>query len=163
MMAQKSSDRHLQEEDKALGIERFVSGLAVPPKELGGSSTEDLSGCTVMVPVHRIMDRSPYTILEDMPAPRFYPLFIKAGVSAAAVVSKSGDFLGVLTRGNLISQTRESQMPEPQRKQTAESLTSGMKQQVSSFSDGNLSAVAEDDRESTIRGLRAKISKLEAD
>jgi chloride channel 7 len=165
MMAQKSSDRHLQEEDKALGIERFGSGLAFPPKESGGPSTEDLSGCTVMVPVHRIMDRSPYTILEDMPAPRFYPLFIKAGVSAAAVVSKSGDFLGVLTRGNLISQTRESQMPEPQRKQTAEGLspTSGMKQEVSSFSNGSLSAVAEDDRESTIRALRAKISKLEAE
>jgi len=113
---------HLADEDKALGIQRFVSGLTVrtPSKtdSMGQTASGD-GGAHFMVPVHRIMDRSPYTILEDMPAPRFYPLFIKAGVSAAAVVSKSGDFLGVLTRNNLISQSRETHMPEPQRQNTA--------------------------------------------
>lgn len=165
--------RHLHEEDKTLGITRFVSGM-VSMSTINSQDPE--SQTCALVPVYRIMDKSPYTILEDMPAPRFYPLFIKAGVNAAAVVSRAGEFIGVLTRGNLISQTREAHLPIPMRKESQRSGPEGSgspKRQISNFSDAQsvTSSMSQtmtglksslEDRESLINELRAEIVALKA-
>jgi len=58
------------------------------------------------LPVGRLVDPVPYTILEDMPAPRMYALFAKAGVNTACVVTDGGSFRGMITRNGLIRATR---------------------------------------------------------
>jgi len=59
-----------------------------------------------LLPVFRLVDRSPYTLLEDMPAPRVYALFAKAGAQAACVVSERGKYLGTISKPGLIDKTR---------------------------------------------------------
>uniref|UniRef100_A0A7S2KCJ5 CBS domain-containing protein n=1 Tax=Zooxanthella nutricula TaxID=1333877 RepID=A0A7S2KCJ5_9DINO len=54
------------------------------------------------LPVGRLVDPVPYTILEEMPAARLYPLFAKAGVNVACVVSETGKFRGMISRKGLI-------------------------------------------------------------
>jgi len=58
------------------------------------------------LPVGRLVDPVPYTILEEMPAPRLYALFAKAGVSTACVVSETGKFQGMISRQGLIQHSR---------------------------------------------------------
>jgi len=58
------------------------------------------------LPVGRLVDPVPYTILEEMPAPRLYALFAKAGVNTACVVSETGEFKGMISRKGLIHHTR---------------------------------------------------------
>merc|ERR1712003_147525 len=58
-------------------------------------------------PVNRITDQVPHQILEDMPVPRFYALFAKAGVRTATVVSQAGKFVGMISRSGLILETRK--------------------------------------------------------
>jgi len=61
-------------------MERFVSdSLATSIGQLPPSAK---------LPVGRLVDPVPYTILEDMSAPRCYALFAKAGVSTASVVTE---------------------------------------------------------------------------
>jgi len=64
-------------------------------------SNIDVNGVTI--PVHRIMDRCPHTLLEDMPVARFYSQFSLGSVNHAVVISSHGEFRGVMTRRNLIS------------------------------------------------------------
>lgn len=66
----------------------------------------------VRIPVHRLMDRCPHTILEDMPVTRFYNMFSLGSVEYAIVVSKHGEFRGVMTRRNLISASSHSYAPD---------------------------------------------------
>jgi len=51
-----------------------------------------------LLPISRIMDPAPWTVLPGMPAVRLYPLFARIGARAACVISSSGEFHGVLTR-----------------------------------------------------------------
>jgi len=75
----------------------------------------------IRIPIHRLMDRCPHTILEDMPVPRFYSMFSLGSVQYAAVVSKQGEFRGVLTRRNLISASSHSHAKEIPMKRMSES------------------------------------------
>ncbi|CAK9063950.1 unnamed protein product [Durusdinium trenchii] len=59
-----------------------------------------------LLPIHRVMDPTPFTVVEDMPAPRLYSLFAKAGERAACVTSIRGDFRGLISRERLIALTR---------------------------------------------------------
>lgn len=59
-----------------------------------------------VLPVKRLTERAPYTILEDMPGPRLYALFAKAGAKAACVISENGQFRGMISRKGLISTAR---------------------------------------------------------
>lgn len=59
------------------------------------------------LPVQRLVDPVPYTILEEMPAVRLYALFARAGVNIACVVSDSGKFRGKISRMGIIKRTRE--------------------------------------------------------
>jgi len=59
-----------------------------------------------LVPVFRLVDRSPYTLLEDMPAPRVYALFAKAGAQVACVISERGKYLGTISKPGMIDKTR---------------------------------------------------------
>lgn len=61
-----------------------------------------------VLPLRRIMDPSPFTVSEDMPAPRLYALFAKAGESAVCVASLRGEFRGIISRGGLIEASRGS-------------------------------------------------------
>merc|ERR1719401_3151539 len=65
-----------------------------------------LSSVGTVLPVSRLAERSPYTLLEDMPAGRLYVLFSKAGLRAACVVTESGEFRGMISRAGLIERTR---------------------------------------------------------
>merc|ERR1712176_1392859 len=65
----------------------------------------------VKIPVVRLMDRCPHTILEDMPVPRFYQMFALGSITHAAVVSKNGEFRGVVSRRNLISAAGRQHAP----------------------------------------------------
>jgi len=193
-----SSLRTMHEEDKDLGIQRFVSGLAKAERdsrfserttgstiqtadktveEAGGNSypsigDEEEYDCTQTeslcwdVPIWRFMDQSPHMLCEDMPAPRFYGLFIKAGVTAAAVVSKQGHFLGVLSRSNLISQCRVEYLPEPMRCHShtmGNSATNFVARQVSGQSESSASSSTRASRQTElIKDLQVEISKLKA-
>lgn len=64
------------------------------------------------LPVGRLVDPVPYTILEEMPAPRCYALFAKAGVNTASVVSDAGVFKGMITRNCLIKLSRKLEEEE---------------------------------------------------
>lgn len=66
--------------------------------DVGSSGTVD-----AMLPVCRIMNPAPWTVLPSMPAVRLYPLFSRLGVSAACVISGQGEFHGVLTRQALLA------------------------------------------------------------
>merc|ERR1712190_150022 len=70
------------------------------------SSLSDFQGLEVL-PLSRIMDPTPFMILEDMPAPRLYALFAKAGERAGCVVSRSGEFRGLISRDGLITAARK--------------------------------------------------------
>jgi len=70
---------------------------------------------TETLPVYRLMDPSPFILFEDMPAPRFYPLFTKATAAVACVISKDGEFLGIITREDLISAASHALRPQSER------------------------------------------------
>jgi len=91
----RASSVHDEDGEELLG--RTISASFGRQSSLGGGT---------LLPVSRLAERSPYTLLEDMPAERLYPLFAKAGVRAACVVSESGEFRGMITRAGLILQTR---------------------------------------------------------
>lgn len=85
------SGGHLCEQDKALGLDHlFATGA-------GAGS----------IPVHTIMDPAPYMLLKDMPAPRVYPLFSKAGAFSACVVSKRGTFEGLVSRRSIMEHANQ--------------------------------------------------------
>lgn len=105
----------------------------------GAKDVADARPENVIVPVHRIMDRAPYTILEDMPAPRFYPLFVKAGVTAAAVIAESGEFIGVMRRANLISQSRDVHLPPTKQRKTIRATFRRSEVRTRTFSGSNAS------------------------
>jgi len=56
-----------------------------------------------LIPLREIMDPAPFTVLDEMLVLRAYPMFTKAGLNAACVVSRTGEFVGVLSRANLLS------------------------------------------------------------
>merc|ERR1711972_1065661 len=58
------------------------------------------------LPVLRLAERAPYTALQDMPAPRVYAMFAKAGARVVSVVSERGAYKGMITRSGLIETTR---------------------------------------------------------
>jgi len=58
------------------------------------------------LPIGRLVDPVPYTILEEMPAQRMYALFARGGLNTASVVSENGQFVGMLSRRGLIHHTR---------------------------------------------------------
>ncbi|CAE7747972.1 CLC-G [Symbiodinium pilosum] len=66
-----------------------------------------------LLPIHRIMDPTPFAIVEDMPVPRLYALFAKAGERAACVTSIRGDFRGILSRDHLIAAVRKRSNEHP--------------------------------------------------
>jgi len=75
---------------------------------LDGAET---SGTTVNdddVALLRIMNPTPYTLLEDMPVSRLHPLFTRSGLQAACVVSRGGTHVGVLNRIILIKAVEEA-------------------------------------------------------
>lgn len=72
-------------------------------QKLGNLST------SAVIPVQKLVDPFPYTILEDLPAPRAYALFAKAGISTACVVSRNGRYRGVISRASLIHATRKAE------------------------------------------------------
>lgn len=61
------------------------------------------------IPLHLIMDPSPYTLLEDIPLGRLLPLYTKAGVAAACVISKSGEFRGILYKADILRYEHEAE------------------------------------------------------
>lgn len=104
------------EEDDELDLDSLLQGLYSPMAgRLGPDVEAQAASQEATLPVHCIMDPSPYTLLEDMPAPRLYPLFAQAGTSVACVVSKRGEFRGVLSRVNLISAANIALRPQQTR------------------------------------------------
>lgn len=87
-------DRSKHRRSESLIMNRVSSGFHLTPVN-----------CE-MLPLDKIMDPTPFTIGEDMPAPRFYALFARAGETAAAVVSRDGEFRGMLTRQGIIDAMR---------------------------------------------------------
>jgi len=67
---------------------------------LGGGQIE--TGLDGLVPMMRIMNPTPYTLLDDMPVSRLHPLFSRSGLQAACVMSRTGTCIGVLNRIILI-------------------------------------------------------------
>eukprot|EP00929_Paragymnodinium_shiwhaense_P046789 TRINITY_DN23805_c0_g1_i1.p1 TRINITY_DN23805_c0_g1~~TRINITY_DN23805_c0_g1_i1.p1 ORF type:complete len:828 (-),score=116.13 TRINITY_DN23805_c0_g1_i1:169-2526(-) len=80
---------------------------------------QDLSRSCAGSWVRRIMDPTPYTIMEDMPAPRMFALFAKAGERACCVVSREGHFRGVISREGLIQKTNWYREKERRKKKGA--------------------------------------------
>mmetsp|Transcript_55792 Transcript_55792/g.163081 ORF Transcript_55792/g.163081 Transcript_55792/m.163081 type:complete len:169 (-) Transcript_55792:74-580(-) len=109
------------EENSELDLDDLMQGLYSP---MASRMSLDVEGPQeAMLPVHCIMDPSPYTLLEDMPAPRIYPLFTHTGTSVACVVTKRGEFRGVLSRVNLISAANNALRPQQSRPRRYERLS----------------------------------------
>merc|ERR1711953_717928 len=53
---------------------------------------------TVEIQLESVMDPAPFMLLENMPVSSFYPLFTKVGIRAACVVTKGGEFCGLISR-----------------------------------------------------------------
>jgi len=114
---------HLSEEDDELDLGELLEGLYSPMASSLKLEVEGPPfGPEATLPLHSIMDPSPYTILEDMPAPRLYPLFTRTGTSVACVVSTRGEFRGLLSRVNLISAAKRALRPAALRKRRYERL-----------------------------------------
>jgi len=62
---------------------------------------------TALVPVARLADKAPYTILATMAAPRMYALFAGARIRVACVTSEAGLYRGMISRGGLIQNVRK--------------------------------------------------------
>lgn len=71
----------------------------------GGLEGGDASDVSIFV--ERLADRTQYSVLKDMPAPRVYALFSKAGAQMVCVVCERGKFLGTVSRPGLIAATRK--------------------------------------------------------
>jgi len=65
-----------------------------------------LDSLDAVLPVSRLTDMSPYTLLHSMPAPRLYALFSLAGVRVACVVGENGEYRGTISRKGLIETVR---------------------------------------------------------
>jgi len=101
--------------------ERFTSkrenqapGMSLVIKDMfsrNRANSQVVPGAQPLLHVHRIMDRAPHLLLEDMPIARFYNLFVKAGCHSAVVVDSHGGFVGILTREHLITETRDAHRP----------------------------------------------------
>jgi len=59
-----------------------------------------------LLPLHRIMDPTPFMIHEDTPAPRLHSLFAKVGERHAVVVARNCKCRGIVSRHGLIAAGR---------------------------------------------------------
>eukprot|EP00747_Dinoflagellata_sp_TGD_P149381 gnl/TRDRNA2_/TRDRNA2_177003_c0_seq9.p1 gnl/TRDRNA2_/TRDRNA2_177003_c0~~gnl/TRDRNA2_/TRDRNA2_177003_c0_seq9.p1 ORF type:complete len:482 (-),score=47.28 gnl/TRDRNA2_/TRDRNA2_177003_c0_seq9:336-1781(-) len=113
-----NSNGHLADVDKELGLNKVIKHIVAPfgkHQHVDPTGSASLSGSGSLyqtIPVTRIMDPSPFMVFEDMPVSRFYSLFAKAGVMIAVVVTKTGEFCGIITRSHLISGMRNAHMPQ---------------------------------------------------
>jgi len=67
----------------------------------------------ISIPVGRLMDPVPYSLFADVPLARLYPLFGTGIVRDAIVISKRGDFIGTLSRQNLITAAHSAEKGLP--------------------------------------------------
>eukprot|EP00747_Dinoflagellata_sp_TGD_P149366 gnl/TRDRNA2_/TRDRNA2_177003_c0_seq14.p1 gnl/TRDRNA2_/TRDRNA2_177003_c0~~gnl/TRDRNA2_/TRDRNA2_177003_c0_seq14.p1 ORF type:complete len:483 (-),score=46.59 gnl/TRDRNA2_/TRDRNA2_177003_c0_seq14:336-1784(-) len=113
-----NSNGYLADVDKELGLNKVIKHIVAPfgkHQHVDPTGSASLSGSGSLyqtIPVTRIMDPSPFMVFEDMPVSRFYSLFAKAGVMIAVVVTKTGEFCGIITRSHLISGMRNAHMPQ---------------------------------------------------
>lgn len=61
---------------------------------------------TQTLSLDRLMDPTPFTVLEDMPAPRLHALFARAGERSCVVIDRNGAFKGLVSRSGLIQACR---------------------------------------------------------
>eukprot|EP00747_Dinoflagellata_sp_TGD_P031649 gnl/TRDRNA2_/TRDRNA2_135451_c2_seq1.p1 gnl/TRDRNA2_/TRDRNA2_135451_c2~~gnl/TRDRNA2_/TRDRNA2_135451_c2_seq1.p1 ORF type:complete len:164 (+),score=25.61 gnl/TRDRNA2_/TRDRNA2_135451_c2_seq1:154-645(+) len=112
---------HLCDEDAERNLQAFIQGMRSPSGD-GADSWAQFSDvptgikaaapvCERLLPLTQIMDPAPHMVVEEMPAPRLYPLFARAGTNAACVVTRRGEFRGLLSRSNLISAAKDSLRP----------------------------------------------------
>lgn len=103
------------EGEEDLDIDSFIEALSSPTAGhsdlLDQSCIEGPGVSEGNLPVHRLMDSSPYMFLEDMPVRRLYPIFTRTCTAAACVVSRRGHFRGLLSRVNLISAASNAWRP----------------------------------------------------
>jgi len=97
----------LRIEDQTTHIESHVKAIF----QAGRTQSFSSKGDDTVLQVHRLMDRAPHLLLEDMPVARFYNIFTKTGCHSAIVVTAAGSFCGILTRECLISSTRNAHRP----------------------------------------------------
>jgi len=77
----------------------------------------DSTGKEDLLPLHRLMDPTPFMIHEDTPAPRLYGLFAKVGERHAVVVARNCKCRGVITRHGLIDAAREISEQDEKKKE----------------------------------------------
>lgn len=97
----------LRIEDQTTHMESHVKAIF----QAGRTQSFSSKGDDTVLQVHRLMDRAPHLLLEDMPVARFYNIFTKTGCHSAIVVTAAGSFCGILTRECLISSTRNAHRP----------------------------------------------------
>jgi len=91
------------------GVEMAGDGAFDHDVDMEGESCPNLSRINRgenTVPLHYLMDPTPFTVVEDMPVPRLYSLFTKAGERAVVVTSIRGELRGIISREGLIDATR---------------------------------------------------------
>jgi len=89
---------HLSDMQTELKLRSMIKLMFAPKTRDCVGNDDSQKDDEELLPLHRIMDPAPYTVLEDMTVSRFYPLFNKAGANVACVVSRNGAFRGLLTR-----------------------------------------------------------------
>jgi len=101
--------------DEDADAEEFVNEFCTPTASLANIDNA-LSIIEQDLAVQRLMDPSPYILMEEMPAFRVYPLFTRTGTSAACVVSRQGEFRGLLSRVNLMAAASNEWRPPKSKK-----------------------------------------------
>jgi len=91
--------------EKARRVDAMIMARVASGLSMEGVENSPMPDHTI--PLDRIMDPTPFTIVEDMPAARLYSLFAKAGERAACVTTKAGEFRGIVSRGGLIVAARQ--------------------------------------------------------
>lgn len=99
-----------------------------------------------LLDVLRIAEKPPFMIPEGMPAPRLFSLFSRAGARAAAVVSETGVFQGMITRQGLIEVTRCMHKGQPH----AVASSKGADEARRADSDAEALASDEDEKRSLV-------------
>lgn len=83
-------------------MKSLIKDMFSKPEELYGSE-DDEGDNSHLLPIERVMDPTPYMIQEHMPVQHFYSLFRNVDMNVICVLSRTGKFIGLLTRRGLIA------------------------------------------------------------
>eukprot|EP00746_Dinoflagellata_sp_MGD_P008511 gnl/MRDRNA2_/MRDRNA2_117052_c0_seq1.p1 gnl/MRDRNA2_/MRDRNA2_117052_c0~~gnl/MRDRNA2_/MRDRNA2_117052_c0_seq1.p1 ORF type:complete len:475 (+),score=57.02 gnl/MRDRNA2_/MRDRNA2_117052_c0_seq1:53-1426(+) len=106
-------------EDTDLVYHELCSGPLAADMMRSGIMQNRTASAVTKLPLHCVMDPTPLSVVEDMPAPRLYAFFSKAGERASCVTSRRGELRGIISREGLIAAARNQRHRQHSAEQTS--------------------------------------------